>query len=104
MLDNALLVGNTRANSVLNFGGSFRYKSPNNTRIVDAITGKLGVDYSFGFANDSNLKFELGYQASVYFNPFDMIRGELPPTQRIIGLETTTFSYNGPYLSAVWIM
>jgi hypothetical protein len=67
-LNTALLVG--KINS--------KYEGKDNTiinsdtnRIVPAVEGKLGFDYTGAFCNKSALVFEIGYQTSNHFNVID---------------------------------
>ncbi|HBB7077298.1 TPA: hypothetical protein I8649_001986 [Legionella pneumophila] len=102
--DYALLVGQINSNSFVNLGGfNFQFASPKTDRIVSSVTGKLGVDYSYMFSNAASVTLEAGYQVSDYINGIDIIRGTLgfvPGTvQHIAGIESTSFTYRGPYVT-----
>lgn len=101
--DAALMMGTVNANSELTFGITNVYKSPNTNRVVSNANMQLGLDYTYMFQNQNTLKLEIGYQVSEYFSPFDIIRGDTSPTDtRIIGLESTNFSYSGPFATLTW--
>lgn len=101
-IDSSVLMGRIDSDSQLRFGATFDYTSPKTNRVVSSVTGRLGLDYTYMMANNhSNFKIELGYQASEYFSPFDIIRAESFPTQRISGIESNNFSFAGPYLDFV---
>lgn len=100
--DYAFIVGQIHSHSyvvVQNFSHMFTW--PKNDRIVNSITGKLGVDYSHVFSNTARATLEAGYQVGTYQNAMDTLRGYLfnPGFQHIAGKETNSFSYRGPYLS-----
>lgn len=97
--DANLLIGNVEASSLLTFGGTFRYKSPDTNRLVSAFGAKLGLSYNYVFCNQSGLQVEAGYQAATYIGAFDILTGFTPFSggQRIASLTSDNFSYSGPY-------
>lgn len=100
--DYALLMGNISSNSYINLGGvNFGFSWPSGERVVNSLTGRLGVDYSHIFASASQVTIEAGYQASEYLNAMDTIRGFIVDggIQHIAGHETNSFSFRGPYAS-----
>ncbi|WP_298625598.1 Lpg1974 family pore-forming outer membrane protein [uncultured Legionella sp.] len=102
--DYALIVGKIDSHSYLSLlGTNFNYSWPERDRIVNSITAKLGLDYSFNFANNSNVAIEAGYQVNEYFNSMDTIRGTIAfapgDISRINGNETNSFGFRGPYIS-----
>ncbi|KTD22772.1 major outer membrane protein [Legionella lansingensis] len=101
--DYALIVGQINAHShVTVLGTDFSFTSPKRDRIVNNLTGKLGINYHYIFTNLSTLTLEAGYQVSEYINAMDMIRGDIGVRQKIAGLETTSFGFRGPYVSLSW--
>lgn len=101
-VDTSLLIGQTDGNSYLGFAGAnTSFKVPNRDRVVTTLTGRIGVDYTHTI-NNMSLIAEAGYQVSEYFNPFDLIRGNVDPTTLaglgINDIVTTNFSVNGPYI------
>lgn len=104
--DYALLMGNISSNSYLNLvinnvPTNFAFTWPSGERVVNSLTGRLGVDYSHIFASASQVTIEAGYQASEYLNAMDTIRGFVfgGGVQHIAGHETNSFSFRGPYAS-----
>lgn len=95
-----------------------RFETPKTNRLVANYTTKLGVDYSYCFCNKSSLSFELGYQASKYFDAIDLIRGNIAQAvpnvvagsvqgfavepQYIIHTDTNNFDFRGPYLNVTF--
>lgn len=107
--DAALLMGSVKSSSSLNLGGTNRFKSPSNTRIVSNLEGRLGLAYDWLLCNRSSLRMEAGYEMNYYIGPFDMVISHGPfsgpfSVQRIADLETTNFAYSGPYLKLTWHM
>lgn len=98
-VDAAVMMGRVKSDSQIILGATFDYITPKIDRVVSVVDGRLGVDYTHIFANQASLKLELGYHVSEFFNPFDIILAESPPAQKIRELQTTNFSYSGPYLS-----
>lgn len=101
-VDGALLVGETDANSYLNFGGTVYFKKPDNYRTVSNVNGRVGLNYTHSM-NEMLVSAEVGYQASQYFNPFDLIRGNVAFAPGLVGrgindIITTNFAVNGPYV------
>lgn len=97
--DTALLMGTVAASSHINFGAIFNYQSPGTHRVISTFTGRLGVNYMHSVYNESTAKLELGYQVNRYADPFDIIQGMSPPTQRIAAINSTSFAFAGPYLT-----
>lgn len=102
--DYGLLVGTINAHSFVSLlGTNFNFSWPKRDRIVNSLSGKLGVDYSHNFASSSNVTLEAGYQINEYINSMDTIRGTVPLAQgviqRINGYETNSFGFRGPYIS-----
>ncbi|KTD18001.1 Lpg1974 family pore-forming outer membrane protein [Legionella jordanis] len=101
--DYGLIVGQVNSNSHVTLSGvDSSFTSPKRDRIVNSITGKIGLDYNYVFANASRLTLEAGYQVNEYINAMDVIRGEILPAQKMVGLETTSFGFRGPYISLGW--
>lgn len=104
--DSSVLMGTVNSSSLLVFGGPANsFVSPGTNRTVATAAGELGLDYTYTMANQSNIKLEIGYQGSEYFNPFDLIRGDTGSNtgeHRIVGLETTNFSFSGPFAELSW--
>jgi hypothetical protein len=102
--DSSLLVGNVDAKNYLSFGGGTTYfTKPNHDRLVTTISGRLAVDYTYGMANGMNIAIEGGYQASEYFNAFDLLRGNVVFNPALAGngiqdIITTNFAVTGPYI------
>ncbi|KTD61147.1 Lpg1974 family pore-forming outer membrane protein [Legionella spiritensis] len=100
--DYALIVGKIDSHSFVNLAGvDFNFVWPKNDRIVNSLTGKLGIDYSHTFANDTNVVVEAGFQVNEYIDSMDTIRGTLAfgSIQRVGGKETNSFGFRGPYIS-----
>ena len=102
--DYGLLIGKINAHTYLNsLGTNFNFSWPERDRIVNSLTGKIGLDYTHHFASSSSFTIEAGYQISEYINSMDTIRGTLPldpgAIQRINGYETNSFGFRGPYIS-----
>ncbi|WP_185967299.1 Lpg1974 family pore-forming outer membrane protein [Legionella israelensis] len=104
-IDSSLLVGDTDANSFLGFNGTAFFKKPDNERVVTTLTGRIGVDYTYAIRNQMSIAAEVGYQVSEYFNPFDLLRGNVTftPNNVLVGagindIITTNFSISGPYV------
>lgn len=74
-------------------------------RVVTALSGKLGVDYSLCFCGSRKLRVEVGYQVSKYYDVFDLIRGDAvspfnsSTAQKITDTITDNFDIRGPYAS-----
>jgi len=101
--DYGLLVGQINSSSLLGFSGTnFSFTSPKRDRIINSVDGKLGLDYNYMFSNASNLNLEVGYQVNEYLNAFDIIRGDIAPAQKIAGIESTSFGFQGPYISLIF--
>lgn len=104
-VDGSLLVGRIHSKSYLSFGGGTVYfRTPKTDRVVSTVTGRAGIDYTYTFSNQMSVKAEVGYQATEYFNPFDMIRGNVAFNPALTGagingIETTDFAITGPYIT-----
>ncbi|RUR05647.1 Lpg1974 family pore-forming outer membrane protein [Legionella sp. km772] len=100
-LDYGLLIGQANSHSFVNLGTNYGFEWPKRNRVVNSVTGKLGIDYTYNYSNLAQFTLEGGYQVNEYFNAMDTIRGTLgfDSIQRINGLETNDFSVQGPYVS-----
>lgn len=90
------------------------FHTPDTDRLVTSFTGKVGVDYSYCFCNKSSLTFEIGYQASKYYDAIDFLRGEqgistaiIDPafnatSQLVTHSDTNNFEFRGPYANITW--
>ena len=101
-LGSSMLVGHSDADSYLGFGGDVKFLAHDLDRMVTTLSGRVGVNYNYAFSN-MNIFAEVGYQATEYFNAFDMIRGNITLAPSLMGLGiddiiTTNFAVNGPYL------
>lgn len=109
----ALLVGNTKTttNSATQlsfdptpgvlFEGTQSTSSENNeTRVVPAFDAKLGLDYTYIFANQSMLSLELGYQWTQYIDAVDRLNANIIPG--VISRSTSSVGFDGPYLTLNW--
>jgi hypothetical protein len=109
-LDGALLDGNQTSDTSVVFGGiTYNYVSPAENRVVPMTNARIGGDYRFAFANKSLLTLEAGYQATVFVNAFDLIRGYLYSpalgggvSPKIADIQSTDFTYQGPYLNLTY--
>jgi hypothetical protein len=79
-----------------------RFNSPSTNRLATTISGKLGLDYNYCFCNKSSLTVEVGYQASKYFNTFDLIRGDIFSPTRITDIVIDNFDIRGPYMNLTY--
>lgn len=103
--DYAFLIGNSYTHShVVLVGNDFSFIWPKRNRVVNAVTGKIGLDYVYTYHDLGYFTLEGGYQVNEYFSALDTIRGTLGfgTVQRINGLETNNFSIQGPYISLSW--
>lgn len=116
--DSALIVGEVEANSNLGFTFTSpalpispvttdnRFESPDLERVVGSVSGKLGADYTFCFCNKSSLTIEAGYQVNKFYDPFDLIRGDIPYApvihQRITHILTNDLDVRGPYVNVTF--
>jgi hypothetical protein len=100
--------GTTNASSV----GVFNYENDSTRRVVPVTDLKLGLDYTYMFNNaaNSDLTFEMGWQASEYFNAIDRlatsssvpILGDatgLLGSSQILSTSTSSLGIDGPYAS-----
>lgn len=105
-VDDAILASRVNGSSYLEvpeYGINAAFNSPDNNRVNNAITGRLGADYKYAFTNGSSLALEGGYQAMNYSNAFDIIQGDvIPQEQHIVGISSNDFSLRGPYLSLTY--
>lgn len=103
-LDDAILASNVEGSSFLGFAPiNAQFDSPTSKRVSNAITGRLGADYKYVFANGSSLALEGGYQAMQYSDAFDLIQADaLPNEQHIVDVNTNDFSLRGPYLTLTY--
>ena len=100
--DYGFIVGQANSHSYVRIAEkNYGFKWPKRNRVVNSLTGKLGIDFSYQFSNLASITVEGGYQANEYFNAMDTIRGTIAfnGIQRINGLETNDFSVQGPYIS-----
>jgi hypothetical protein len=97
-LAGSLLVGNTESNTTWLTENPSTVDNPSQSRVVPALDGKLGVDYSKAMRNGSHFAIEAGYQISEYFNAIDRNTTAWSSD----GSNTFTSSnigFQGPYLS-----
>ncbi len=100
--DYGLLIGQANSHSYVNLlGTNYKFQWPKRNRVVNSLTAKLGIDYSYSYSNLAKFTLEGGYQVNEYFNAMDTIRGTIGfgSIQRINGLQTNDFSVQGPYIS-----
>lgn len=72
-----------------------------NGRVIPGFDSKLGLDYTYIFANQSTLSIEAGYSWTDYVNAVDRIAvpaGGITSTS----ITTSDFSLQGPYLQLNW--
>lgn len=106
--DTSLLFGEVRADSLLTLPPfpNTRFVSPKTNRMVTSLGARLGVTYNYVLCQGSRIRLELGYLANVYIGPLDIIQSivSLAPASppRIDTIQTTNFSFSGPYLSLNW--
>lgn len=101
--DYALMAGSIQSDSAVFLGSNFSFTWPKRNRVVNSITGKIGLDYTHSLWNASTWTAAVGYQINEYLSSMDTIRGftgvsTLGP-QRIAGNETNNFSFQGLFLS-----
>lgn len=70
-LAGSLLVGSTESSTSWLGARPTTVDNPSQSRVVPALDGKLGVDYSNAMRNGSHFTIEAGYQISEYFNAID---------------------------------
>lgn len=94
----SLLVGSVESNAAETGLNAGSIDNPSESRVVPALDGKLGLDYSKMMNNGSNFTVEAGYQVSEYFNAAD--------TFDTVSWSTTTSNvgFQGPYLSLKYKM
>jgi hypothetical protein len=81
--------------------------APSQNRIVPALDGKLGIDYSKALHNGSHFTLEAGYQITEYFNALDRDTNAWVDTSHLVSSNGTTssnFGFQGPYLSVKYKM
>lgn len=84
--------------------GNFTFNNDSTQRIVPTINTKLGSDYTYLLNNaaNSNITFEVGYQASEYYHALDRMVERVATLEQpgnIIHHTTSTLDLNGPYAS-----
>jgi hypothetical protein len=95
------------------FGLSSQYiTSPNATRVVPSIDGRLATAYTFAPTAYGLFKVEAGYKAAVYFdavNSYELTQVPTSLTLPPIGIYLATqqhilsnFTNHGPYVTASW--
>lgn len=95
------------------FGLSSQYiTSPNATRVVPSIDGRLATSYNFAPTAYGLFKVEAGYKAAVYFdavNSYELTQVPTSLTLPPIGIYLATqqhllsnFTNHGPYVTASW--
>lgn len=95
------------------FGLSSQYiSSPNATRVVPSIDGKLATSYTFAPTAYGLFKIETGYKAAVYFDAVNSYALTQVPTSLTlppVGIYLATqqhqlsnFTNHGPYVTASW--
>lgn len=97
------MAGSMQSYSAVFLGSNLSYSWPKRNRVVNNVTGKIGLDYTHRLQNTSTWTTAVGYQINEYFSAMDTIRGftglgGLGP-QRIAGNETNNFSFQGLFLS-----
>jgi len=87
--------------------------SSSETRVVPAFDAKLGLDYTYIFANQAQLSLEAGYQWTQYINAVDKlstgISGSIfePETltpSNVITHTSSSVGFDGPYLTLSYKM
>ncbi len=81
---------------------SFSVSNDSNVwRIVPEVDARLGVNYTWLFANQSALTLEAGYQVTQYFNAVDKIETQFSQTGGVLSTNrvTSDVGNEGPYLS-----
>ncbi|WP_115700624.1 Lpg1974 family pore-forming outer membrane protein [Legionella sainthelensi] len=101
--DYALMAGSMQSYSAVFLGSNLSFNWPKRNRVVNSVTGKIGLDYTHQLHNASTWTAAVGYQINEYFSSMDTLRGftgigNLGP-QRIAGNETNNFSFQGLFLS-----
>ncbi|WP_454781791.1 Lpg1974 family pore-forming outer membrane protein [Legionella sp. WA2022007384] len=108
--DYALMAGSMQSFSEVFLGTNFSFNWPKRNRVVNNITGKIGLDYTHVLTNTATWTAAIGYQINEYLSAMDTLRGftgiTAGPTgvanlgpQRIAGNETNNFSFQGLFLS-----
>lgn len=96
--DYAMLAGQSDAHS---FVTSSSFVWPKRQRVVNNVTAKVGLDYTYAMSAAS-VTIEGGYQVNQYFDAFNTIRGltvvNPGDVQRVTGFETNNFAIQGPYI------
>jgi len=114
----ALLIGSAQSGMDFTtlspaFGLSSQYiSSPNATRVVPSIDGRLATSYTFAPTTYGLFKVEGGYKAAVYFdavNSYELTQVPTSLTLPPIGIYLATqqhlfsnFTNHGPYVTASW--
>jgi hypothetical protein len=86
--------------------------SPNETQVVPGFDARLGTSYTFPPSIYGQFKIEVGYQAAVYMNAINqyaLTQVSVPPSPASVGVFMatanhlqSTFTNQGPYLTASW--
>ncbi|KTD40513.1 Lpg1974 family pore-forming outer membrane protein [Legionella parisiensis] len=107
--DYALMAGSMQSFSEVFLGSNFSFKWPKRNRVVNSITGKIGLDYTHALTYSTTWTAAIGYQINEYLSSMDTLRGFTGVTfspdgvnlgpQRIAGNETNNFSFQGLFLS-----
>lgn len=119
----ALLFGETQSDSKLSWNEIDRsdgttisnfhrtIDSDDSDRVVPVLDGKLGLNYTYTFENQSLLTIELGYQAVQYIDAIERLDasidtsvGSTSPADVSVPVRRTTsgIGFSGPYLSLNW--
>ncbi len=108
-IDYALMAGSMEASSEVTLGTTMSFTWPKRNRVINNITGKIGLDYTHALTNTATWTAAVGYQINEYLSAMDTLRGftglsvnttglNMGP-QRIAGYETNNFSFQGLFLS-----
>lgn len=104
--DYALMSGNMSADSYVVLGQKYSFSWPNRNRVVNNVTGKIGLDYTHALTNSATWTVAAGYQINEYFSAMDTIRGitnaggaGILGAQRVFGCESNNFSFQGLFIT-----
>ncbi|WP_231296897.1 Lpg1974 family pore-forming outer membrane protein [Fluoribacter dumoffii] len=109
--DYALMAGSLDASSEVTLAGNtISFTWPKRNRVVNNITGKIGLDYTHTLTNTATWTAAVGYQINEYLSAMDTVRGVTGLTfgvngapnmgpQRIAANETNNFSFQGLFLN-----
>ncbi len=110
-VDSALLIGDidTQTHSVISINQAgtlnqlfYKLQKDSGNRVVPVTDMKLGVDYTYmvNDAQNSDFTFELGYQASHYYDAIDRLAVALGSASgNILMRKTSGIGLSGPYVS-----